>query len=188
MDNGRPRRRAGEEALYLHGAGTAVGQNGLRILGQSTLYMPAHVKVYANIGGQVTDLHTLFTGAQVTIPFDEGFISRTLLGDFNLDSILNATDLDLMAAAILAGSVDPLYDVNGIDGVNHEDFDDLVYGIFGSFYGDANLDQSVNLDDLIVLTNNLGNAGSGWVQGDFNGDGRTGLADLHSLRSHFGRR
>ena len=84
--------------------------------------------------------------------------------------------------------MDPLYDVNGIDGVNHEDFDDLVYGIFGSFYGDANLDQSVDLDDLIVLTNNLGNAGSGWVQGDFNGDGRTGLADLHSLRSHFGRR
>ena len=100
VDNGR-RGASGEEALYLHGAGTAVGQNGLRILGQSTLYMPAHVKVYANIGGQVTDLHTLFTGAQVTIPFDEGFISRTLLGDFNLDSILNATDLDLMAAAIL---------------------------------------------------------------------------------------
>ena len=55
-------------------------------------------------------------------------------------------------------------------------------------YGDANLDQSVNRDDLIVLTNNLGHADSGWTQGDFNGDGRTGLADLHALRSHFGRR
>jgi len=67
VDNGN---RSGgvPEALYLFGKD---GQDGLRILYGSTLYM-GNLPVYALIGGVITDLRTLFAPGETCIPFDEG--------------------------------------------------------------------------------------------------------------------
>jgi len=59
-----------KEALYLFGKD---GQDGLRILNGSTLFMGG-LKVYAMIGGKITDLRTLFGPGEVKIPFDEGYL------------------------------------------------------------------------------------------------------------------
>lgn len=53
--------------------------------------------------------------------------------------------------------------------------------------GDANLDGSVNIQDLIALTaaGKYGTSATnaGWWEGDFNGDGRVGIGDLIALVS-----
>jgi Ca-activated chloride channel family protein len=71
VDNGN---RAGltgyEEALYLFGKD---GQNGLRLLSGSRLYM-GRLPVYAMLNGEMTDLRTLFGPGEVEIPFDEGYL------------------------------------------------------------------------------------------------------------------
>lgn len=52
--------------------------------------------------------------------------------------------------------------------------------------GDANLDGSVTLADLLMLTRHIGGAGA-WDMGDFNYDGTVDLADLQGLTRRFGR-
>jgi hypothetical protein len=54
--------------------------------------------------------------------------------------------------------------------------------------GDANLDGTVNLTDLITLTANY-NATSGmqWIQGDFNYDGAVNAVDLFLQTSNYGK-
>ena len=54
-------------------------------------------------------------------------------------------------------------------------------------YGDANLDQTVNLIDFNTLVANFGIAGSAiWSQGDFNYDGVVNLLDFNRLAANFG--
>ena len=55
-----------------------------------------------------------------------------------------------------------------------------------TFYGDANLDGSVNLQDFNRLAGNFGQAGKRWSQGDFNFDGTVNLIDFNKLAAHFG--
>jgi len=55
-----------------------------------------------------------------------------------------------------------------------------------TFYGDANLDGSVNLQDFNKLAGNFGQAGKRWSQGDFNFDGTVNLIDFNKLAAHFG--
>lgn len=53
--------------------------------------------------------------------------------------------------------------------------------------GDANFDQNVGFDDLILLARNYGKAGAHWFDGDFNGDGSVGFDDLISLARDYGQ-
>jgi hypothetical protein len=55
-------------------------------------------------------------------------------------------------------------------------------------YGDADLDGTVDVDDLLALRRNLGAAGerANWQNGDFDYDGRVGPRDLALLRRNFG--
>jgi hypothetical protein len=50
---------------------------------------------------------------------------------------------------------------------------------------DANLDRTVNFDDLLRLAASYNATGSGWSQGDFNYDGRTNFDDLLTLASNY---
>ena len=52
--------------------------------------------------------------------------------------------------------------------------------------GDANLDGSVGFDDLLVLAQHYGNAGS-FADGDFTGDGTVGFSDLLVLAQNYGQ-
>ncbi len=70
VDNGN-RGTAGKECLYLAGVGDA---DGLRILGGSTLVVNG-INVYAKMGGELVHINSLFTGGEIAIPWDQGYIS-----------------------------------------------------------------------------------------------------------------
>ena len=54
-------------------------------------------------------------------------------------------------------------------------------------YGDANLDQQVNLQDFNRLAGNFGATGTAlWTQGNFNFDNQVNLQDFNRLASNFG--
>ncbi|MEQ9455219.1 MAG: hypothetical protein RLN76_11605 [Phycisphaeraceae bacterium] len=106
-------------------------------------------------------------------------------GDFNADTLVNADDIDLLTAAIRAGSTDTLFDVDGSTTVDAGDLDELVGVLVGTFFGDANLDFEVDLIDLSALASNFGNT-AGWAGGNFNTDTVVDLIDLSLLASSFG--
>ena len=51
--------------------------------------------------------------------------------------------------------------------------------------GDANLDDTVDLQDFSILKANFGTTG-GWGEGNFNGDNLIDLQDFNILKAHFG--
>ena len=55
-----------------------------------------------------------------------------------------------------------------------------------TYYGDANLDGTVNMQDFNLLAANFGGSGEVWSLGDFNYDGMINALDLNALASDFG--
>jgi hypothetical protein len=55
-----------------------------------------------------------------------------------------------------------------------------------TFYGDANLDGSTNLNDFNVLAGNFGQTGRRWVRGDNDYNLTINLADFNRLAAGFG--
>ncbi len=113
-------------------------------------------------------------------------------GDVDGDGAVGASDIDALYG-LVNGGPDALtsewYDLTGespavLDG---DDVGELVRGILGTEFGDANLDGKVGIADLGALADNYGlSAGAGWAQGDFNGDGKVGIADLGALADNYG--
>jgi hypothetical protein len=108
-------------------------------------------------------------------------------GDFNIDGIVNAVDIDLLAAAAHNEPNNLFYDLNGDGtvtfGVSHpaapsaSDSDVLVREILHTRYGDADLNGQVFLSDLTRLATNYRQTGQlGWAQGNFNGSQEAGTA------------
>jgi hypothetical protein len=56
-----------------------------------------------------------------------------------------------------------------------------------TYYGDANLDGTVNLQDFNRLAANFGRSARHWSHGDFNFSGNVNLADFNRLAGNFGR-
>ena len=56
-----------------------------------------------------------------------------------------------------------------------------------TFYGDANLDGTVNIQDFNRLANNFGQADRRWSHGDFNFDAAVNLQDFSRLSASFGQ-
>lgn len=95
--------------------------------------------------------------------------ARMIVGDFNQDGAINATDIDMLATAIRQNG-DSLYDLNGDGLINRGDMDQLVTGILNTHYGDANLDGLVDEVDSATLIRSWFSSDQGWSNGDFNGD------------------
>ena len=56
-----------------------------------------------------------------------------------------------------------------------------------TFYGDANLDGTVNLADFGTVKKNFGTtSGATWSEGDFNYDGKVNLGDFGLLKANYG--
>src|SRR5439155_12096378 len=94
-------------------------------------------------------------------------------GDMNQDRSLTAADIDL----VLRNQGNANYDVDGDGQTNAADSDYQVQTIFGTQYGDANLDRRINALDFNTLAAHYGQAG-GWSGGDFNGDGAINALDF----------
>jgi len=71
VDNGNRGTGGTREAPYLFGL---TGADGLQALGGSTLHL-AGPPTYALLGGQITDLHSLFPGGVTRIAFDQGLLA-----------------------------------------------------------------------------------------------------------------
>ena len=87
------------------------------------------------------------------------------------------------------GSSDHAYDLNRDRTIDDADVDYLVLNVLGKRYGDADLDQQVDIADFGKIVRNydpLGNQGFyGWAQGNFNGDDKIDIADFNHLAANF---
>ncbi|WP_428388479.1 hypothetical protein [Mucisphaera sp.] len=106
-------------------------------------------------------------------------------GDLDGSGSVDASDIDLLTAAIRAGSSDPGFDLDSSGDVDSADLDFLVATLIGTFTGDSNIDFTVDLIDLSALASNFGE-NAGWAGGNFNTDELVDLIDLSLLASNFG--
>jgi hypothetical protein len=133
------------------------------------------------LDGGTGDLFKYNTGA----PF-VGVDSTSITGDFNNDGKINATDIDLLSAAIKTPNPDSKFDLTGEGLVNSADMDVLVKDILKTYYGDADLNRSVGVSDLSVLAAYYNTAsGASWANGDFDGNGAVGVSDLSILAANY---
>jgi hypothetical protein len=96
-------------------------------------------------------------------------------GDVNGDGVVNAGDIDRMAAAVKNGETGTQFDLNGNGAVNNDDRLYLVGTILKTYLGDSNLDKEFSSSDFVAVFT-IGEyedtiaGNSGWADGDWNGD------------------
>ena len=109
------------------------------------------------------------------------FFSR--LGDFDLDGLVDAKDVDLLRSSIINQNHDLRFDLTNDQRVNREDLNAWVHDVKSTWFGDANLDGEFNSGDLVAVFQAgeyedgiVGN--SAWEAGDWNGDAEFDTGDL----------
>ena len=101
-------------------------------------------------------------------------LQNTVVGDYNEDGELDAGDLDLQAAAMVAsGPTDP-YDLNGDSAVNFADRQMWLHDLQKTWVGDADLNGLFDSADFVLAFQagryEVADKNATWVQGDWNGD------------------
>ncbi len=86
------------------------------------------------------DLSQLYATGQIT--FVSPFLDKSV-GDFDSNLLLDAADIDLLSEQVRDGTNDPAFDLNADTLVDHLDRSIWVGQLFGTFVGDADLDQEV---------------------------------------------
>jgi hypothetical protein len=102
-------------------------------------------------------------------------------GDFDGNGVLDAADINDLTQKSAAGDDPPAYDLTGDGAVNDGDVAFWISELFGSWLGDANLDNEFNSGDLVqVLASGTYEIDTDavWTTGDFDGNGRTTSGDL----------
>ncbi len=112
--------------------------------------------------------------------------SISVPGDLNNDAIVDASDIDILAAAIAASSSDTEFDLDSSGDVDGSDLTYLVESILGTREGDIDLDGDVDFSDFLGLSGNFGKASAGWADGNFDLDAETAFPDFLALSSNFG--
>ncbi len=107
-------------------------------------------------------------------------------GDFDLNGELNAADVDLLSAAVRDGVYDEGFDLNLDTLLDQEDRRVWVEELAKTYFGDADLNGTVDFGDFVLLANAYGTAG-GWAMGDFDGDGVVQFSDFVLLADNFGK-
>jgi hypothetical protein len=110
------------------------------------------------------------------------------VGDFDMDDILDANDVDVLAERIRLGYADSngywnhaMFDLNGDQLIDHEDHRIWVKDLAHTWYGDANLDGEFTSDDFLevfVAGKYETQQEASWAEGDWNGDGVFGTEDF----------
>lgn len=130
----------------------------------STSNLDIRIDVFTNAGDERVGIDNIRV-------IGEGVV---LDGDFNSDGVLDATDIDLLTAAI--NGDDRNFDVDGDGSVTRDDRDAWVVGLRNTWFGDSNLDGEFTSGDFVlVFTTGEYEDGvdgnSTWAEGDWNGDG-----------------
>jgi hypothetical protein len=115
----------------------------------------------------------------------------TLDGVLDLRSLSLAAPLvpmDLINAATLVGTFDQ---VTGIETANPTRGIAVTYSGTGvratvTYFGDTDVDGSVDFEDLLVLAQNYDQTGKTWSTGDMTGDGSIGFNDLLFVAQNYG--
>ena len=108
---------------------------------------------------------------EVAVTVNDGFA-----GDFDMDGVLTALDIDRLAHQVRNGGFDSQFDLNGDSTLNADDHRKWVEQAFGTFYGDSNLDGEFNSSDFVAVFTaseyeDSIPSNSTWATGDWNGDG-----------------
>ena len=139
----------------------------------------------ANFGGDGMDFQSNEAAVAADRPRPTIVTVPKVIGDFDLDGLVGANDIDLLFTEVNSGNHDLAYDLTADSLVTTADVDELVLNILGTQYGDANLDGRVSFADFTTLAQYCQQAG-GWGYGDFSGNGEVDLLDLDRLEQHFG--
>jgi hypothetical protein len=109
-------------------------------------------------------------------------------GDMNNDSVVDATDIDLLHANLGDDlGVHPKFDLDGDGDADRSDVDELIRDVLNTEYGDNNLDGYVDATDLANFKVGFGSPDpGGWLLGNYNGDGYVDGTDLAILKAYFG--
>lgn len=111
----------------------------------------------------------------------------SLLGELSGDSVVDATDIDLLFLELARGTQQSEFDLNADGAVDMTDADELVRNILDTQFGDADLDGDVDFTDFGLLANHFGSTeSSGWATGDFDGDRAVSFRDFVLLTNQFG--
>ncbi len=126
------------------------------------------------------------TGTRLNAIDDFGFTPFSLLGDFNGDGSLGVADLNLLSGEVRRGGGDLAFDLTDDGQVNQQDRRIWVEDVFGTLFGDADLNKEVAFADFLALSSNFGLVG-GWTKGDFDGSGTVQFPAVLLLSSNFGK-
>ncbi len=96
-------------------------------------------------------------------------------GDFNLDGMLDAADIDALTVAALGGQNPGSFDLNADRRVDNADRVVWVHDLRNVYFGDANLDGVFTTADFVSVFQvgeyeDVTPLNSGWSDGDWNGD------------------
>lgn len=108
-------------------------------------------------------------------------VPPVVIGDFSGNSILDEDDIERLGDQMASAAPERRYDLNNDTRVDGSDLDRLIHNLFGSCYGDANLDGTFDSTDLVdVFATGKYERGvpATWSDGDWNQDGRFDSADL----------
>ena len=177
------------ERLELQRAGTPPPENPLlipRLLEDEVLYDNlAPWPTAAGTGNSLQRTSAIAWGndssSWTAAPPSPGTLSGGLPGDFNADQVVDDADIDLLFAAVNAGSGDFWFDLDSSGTVTSSDVTFLVETLLGTRWGDMDLDGDVDTGDLTAaIINFTGASGTGkrWSQGDNDGDGDVDTGDL----------
>lgn len=133
-------------------------------------------------------------GALATFDFFRATpLSAELLGDFDADGVLAASDIDLLSQAIREGAGDLRFDLNGDGTVDLQDHRFWVndQNSANTFFGDSNLDGEFNSSDLVTVFEageyeDDVSSNSSWTTGDWDGNGDFDSSDLVVAFQHGG--
>ena len=106
-----------------------------------------------------------------------------IIGDLNSDRVLDASDIDLLCAAVHGAASDASFDLDNNGIVNRADLDVLTRDILEIRPGDGNLDGIFDSSDLVLafISGQYEDgiaANSGWQDGDWNCDREFTSRDL----------
>lgn len=157
--------------------GGATSSNAIRFDGSLRLSSSAQIVARTKVGDEWS--------AASTAAFQVD--SSSVAGDFNNDAIVDANDIDILAAKLRDGTADREFDLDGNGTVNEGDFDYLIETILGTKRGDTDLDGDVDFNDFLKLAANFGSSNAGWAQGNFDLDTEVDFLDFVVMASNFDR-
>ncbi len=104
-------------------------------------------------------------------------------GDFDGNGALDVDDLDTLIGAVVGGSNDATFDLDGNGDVDPSDVNFWVAELKNTWLGDSNLDGEFNSGDLVAVFGageyeDTTDNNSSWAEGDWNSDGDFTTSDL----------